>query len=445
MTDDRHANTVVFVNARLIDGVSEQEQSGGMVVQDGHISAMGPDIDAAAVPEASRIIDCGGHILCPGLVDMQVSTGEPGAEHRETLASASQAAARGGVTSFAVMPDTMPVIDDVALVDFLSRRARDTAVVNIYPTAALTKNLDGEHVTEIALLSEAGAIAFTDGPHALKDAQLMRYAMTHAADCDALIIHHPEEPSLSKNGVINEGTLSTRLGLPGIPAEAEIIMLERDIRLVAMTGARYHAGQISCAESVDLIYKAKQDGLPVSCSVSANHLVLNESDIMGYRTFLKLSPPLRREEDRQSLLSGVAEGIIDTIVSGHLPEDAETKRRPFEEAAFGSVGLETLLPAALTLVHGGLIRLPHVLRALSTTPAAHLDLQAGVLAPGRPADIIIVDLNTPVVIETERLQSKSKNAALDGRLLQGDVLLTMVEGRIVFHSDKLNNTGLNHA
>jgi dihydroorotase len=348
------------------------------------------------------------------------------------LRTASAAAAAGGVTTVVSMPDTNPVLDDPAIVDFVRRRARDTALVNIRPAAALTKGLAGREMTEIGLLIEAGAVAFTDGARSVTSAQVMRRALAYARDFGALIVHHVEDPDLVGDGVMNEGEFATRLGLQGIPREAETVILERDVRLARLTGARYHAAMISCADSVEIVRAAKGRGVPVTCGVSINNLTLNENDIGEYRTFLKLAPPLRHEDDRQAVIGALADGVIDVIVSDHNPQDVETKRVPFAEAADGAVGLETLLSAALRLVHSGDIGLPRLLRALSTRPAEILGLPGGRLRKGAPADLIVFDPETPYVLDKRKLRSRSKNTPFDEARLDGQVTITCVAGKIVF-------------
>lgn len=428
-------NPLTLINARLIDPASRLDEPGGVVVADGCIADLGPQFRRNA-PEGSEVLDCGGHVLCPGLVDMMVFTGEPGAEHLETLATASRAAAAGGVTTIICMPNTDPVIDDVALVDFIQRRARDTAVVHVHPLAALTKGLKDKEMTEIGLLKEAGAVAFTNGKKSLANARLMRQALSYAKDFGALIVHHTEDADLSV-GVMNEGEIATRLGLPGMPVEAETIVLERDIRLVELTGCSYHAAQISCRKSLDVVRSAKQRGLPVTCGVSINHLMLNELDIGPYRTFFKLRPPLRSEDDRTAMVEGILTGEIDVIVSSHDPKDADVKRRPFGEADDGAVGLETLLPAALRLFHGGVTDLVSLLKPLTTRPAEILGLRAGVLARGAPADLIVVDLHTPWIVDPDLLRSKCRNTPFDQSKVQGRVVRTLVGGKIVHDHNEL--------
>ncbi len=406
------SSALAFVNARLIDPASRLDQRGGVLVSGDLIADVGPHVTADNVGDA-QIVDCDGRVLAPGLIDMMVFTGEPGHEHRETLATASRAAAAGGVTTIVCMPNTDPVIDDVALVDFILRRARDTALVHVHPMAAMTKGLRGEEMSEIGLLSDAGAIAFANGKSSLASAKVMRNVLAYAKDFGALIVHHLEDPTLAQDGVMNEGEVATRLGLRGSPSAAETIMLERDIRLVELTGGRYHAGQISCRASLDIIRTAKLMGLPVTCGVSINHLTLNENDIGPYRTFFKMKPPLRSEDDRRAMVEGVASGDIDVIVSAHDPRGTEGKRRPFAEAADGAAGLETLLGAALQLYHNGDVELLQLLKALTTNPARLLGIGGGRLAEGTPADLVLIDLDTPWVVEPERLRSKSKNTPFE--------------------------------
>ena len=420
-----------LINARLLDPASGRDETGNLLVEDGIIADLGPRLFADAIPDGVEIIDCRGHVLSPGLIDMRVFTGEPGAEHRETLRTASLAAAAGGVTTFIVMLNTNPVIDDVALVDYIERRARDTGIVHIHPMAALTKGLNGKEMTEFGLLKEAGAVAFTDGTRSLNDAQIMRRALSYAAHFDALIVQHAEVPELS-HGVMNESELAGRLGLSGTPAMAEVIMIERDLRLLELTGGRYHVSQVSCAASVEVIAKAKQRGLKVTCGVSAAHLALNENDVQSYRTFFKMSPPLRSEDDRRALVAGVADGTIDVIVSSHDPQDAEAKRHPFAQATFGAIGLETLLASCLTHVHNGDVPLARLFGALTSTPASLLGLASGKLAVGAPADLVLADIGAPWIVKADNLHSISKNTPFDDRRLQGRVLRTIVGGRTVF-------------
>ncbi|MBA4173691.1 MAG: dihydroorotase [Hyphomicrobium sp.] len=430
---------LAFINARLMDPDSKRDEPGGLLVKDGLIADLGPHLRRNA-PEGVEVVDCKGHVLCPGLIDAQVFIGEPGAEHRETLKTASHAAAAGGVTTMVVMPDTNPVIDQVALVDFIQRRARDNAIVHVHTMAAMTRGLLGEEMTEIGLLKRAGAIAFSNGKSSIANTRVMKNVLLYGKDFGALIVHHTEDPYLSANASMNSGEVAARLGLPGVSKTAETIVLERDVRLVEMTRGRYHAATITCGDSLDVIRAAKKRKLDVTCGVSINHLTLNENDIGPYRTFFKVRPPLRREEDRVAMVRGVASGDIDIIVSSHDPQDADVKRRPFAEAADGAVGLETLLPAALRLYHSGELPLNVLLKAMTSNPAKLLGLHAGRLIKGAIADIILVDLGEPWVVNKDSLKSRSKNSPFDEAKMQGRVLRTVVAGETVYKYDGIERT-----
>lgn len=430
MLSDRRP--ILLANARIIDPSRDLDLPGDLLIADGVIREAKRGIGAAGVPEGTEVIDCKGRVVAPGLIDMRAFIGEPGAEHRETLATASQAAAAGGVTTIVCQPDTNPVIDDHAIVDFILRRARDTAIVNVAPMAALTKGLAGKEMTEIGLLKAAGAVAFTDGAKSVTNAQVMRRALTYARDFDVLVVHHTEDPDLIGEGVMNEGEFASRLGLHGIPKAAEAIMLERDMLLVALTQSRYHAASVTCAESLGVLRRAKDDGLPVTASASINHLTLNEVDIGSYRTFFKVSPPLRSNEDRDLLVEAVASGLIDVIMSDHNPQDVETKRLPFAEAAAGAIGLETMLSAGLRLVHADRLTLPKLLHAMSTRPAELLGLPGGTLRAGAPADIIVIDPDTAWLLDPDDLKSKCKNTPFDEARLEGRVVRTIVAGRTAY-------------
>lgn len=424
------ARPLVVSGARLVDPATGREGTGSVLLRDGLIADVAWGA-APAAPEGAERIDGAGLVLSPGLIDMQVFAGEPGAEHRETLKSASEAAAAGGVTTLVAMPQTNPPVDDPAIVDFIRRRARDTAIVNVLPAAALTKGRAGLEMTEFGLLREAGAIAFSDGDRSVTNALVMRRALTYARDVGGLIVHHVEDPDLVGPGVMNEGERASRLGLHGIPHAAETIMLERDIRLVGLTGGRYHAAKVSCSDSLAVVRRAKEAGLPVTVGVSINNLTLNENDIGDYRTFLKVSPPLRSEDERLAVAAALAEGLIDVVVSDHDPQDVETKRLPFAEAENGAVGLETLLSAGLRLVEAGQIALPTLLAAMTTRPAAILGIEGGRLARGAPADLILFDPDEPYVLDKADLKSRAKNSPFDEARLQGRVRKTFVAGRVV--------------
>jgi dihydroorotase len=429
-------NRLAFRNARLIDPATGLDTRGGLLVENGKIADVGAKLFNTADPHDPEVIDCKGLVLAPGLIDMRVFTGEPGSEHRETLASASDAAAAGGVTTIVTMPNTDPVIDEAALVDFIKRRAAATAKVRVAPMAALTHALEGERMTEFGLLREAGAVAFTDGDRSVSNTRVLRRALAYAATHGALVVGHAEDSDLSAGASMNEGEFATRLGIPAAPTAAETIIVERDIRLVELTGARYHVSQISCRASLEAIIAAKARGLPITCGVSAHHIAMNELDVGSYLTFRKVSPPLRSEADRAAMVEGVAEGHIDVIVSSHDPQAADTKRLPFAAAAFGAVGLETLLPAALTIMHNGHASLMDVLKAVTFTPAQILGLEGGTLAKGAPADLVLFDPDEPFILDADALHSRARNTAFEGRKFQGRARMTFVGGECLFDRAK---------
>ena len=422
---------IALVNARLIDPAAGTDARGGVFLEDGVIRDVGAHVTPSQAGSRTTVVDCGGDVVCPGLIDMRVFVGEPGAEYRETLASASAAAAAGGVTTIVAMPDTNPPIDDPAVLDFLMRRARDTAKVRVLASAALTKGLRGQEIAEYGLLSEAGAVAFTDGFHSIRNSQVMRRAMAYARDFDALVMPYAEDSDLAGAGVMNEGEFASRLGLGGIPREAEAIALDRDMRLVAIARGRYHAALVSTSMSLDIIARAKAAGLGVTCAASINNLTLNENDIGHYRTFFKLAPPLRGEADRRAMVEALASGLLDVVVSDHNPQDVDNKRLPFGEAENGAIGVETLLAAGLRLTHSGDVALPRLLAAMTIRPAEILRLPQGRLAKGAPADVIRFDPDEPFVVEAARLRSRSKNTPFEDARLQGRVKLTLVAGEIV--------------
>jgi dihydroorotase len=424
----------LFVNARIMDPSQNLDTHADVLVERGKIAKIGKKLPRKHSKKDFKVIDCKSHILTTGLVDLRTFTGEPGSEHRETIKSASKAAAAGGITSFVMMPDTNPVIDDVALVDFVRQRANEKSKVHILPAAALSKGMAGEEMSEFGLLQEAGAVAFTDGRQTVTSAQMMRRALTYAGDFDGLIMAATRDASLG-GGVMNAGFNATRMGLPGIPREAEIIPLERDMRLVAMTKGKYHASTLSTSDSVDVIARAKDKGLNVSAGVAAANIALNENDIGSYRTFLRLSPPLRMEDDRLAMIEGIRNGTIDAIVSNHDPQDVDTKRLPFAEAEDGAVGLESLLAVGLRLYHGNDVPLMRVLECMSSGPAKRLGLKCGTLKVGAPADMILFDPDSPWILREKDLHSRSRNTAFEGSRFQGRVLKTIVSGRTVFSRD----------
>ena len=419
-------------NARLIDPDSGLDAPGDLLIDGDKIAAIGPGLGEAGFAEGAEIIDAGGLCLAPGLVDMRVQLREPGAEHMESIESAGHAAATGGVTTMVALPNTEPPIDDVSVVEFLARRAREVQLAKIHTYAAATKGLNGRELTEMGLLAATGALGFTDGVKAIADALVMRRVLAYARSFDLLVIQHPEEPSLGGAGEVTEGEIATRLGLPAVTPMAEVIMIERDLRLVEITGARLHIAHVSTAAGIEAIRKAKAAGLPVTCDTAPPYFALNETAIGDYRTFAKLSPPLRSEGDRRAVVAGLADGTIDAIASDHAPWDQDSKRLPFSSAACGIVGLETLLPLSLELHHNRHLDLIDVLRRLTINPARILGLDVGRLVPGSPADLVLFDLDAPWTIDTERFRSKSKNAPFDDRPVQGHAVHTIVDGRTIF-------------
>ena len=418
-----------LVNARLIDPGTGHDGPGAVRIEGGTIVDIA--VGGSPVPGEGRVVDCAGHVLAPGIVDMRVFVGEPGARHRESHRSAGLAAAAGGVTTIVAQPDTDPALDDPALVLFTLARAREVSAVNVHVMAALTKALAGREMTEQQFLLDAGAVALTDADHAVADSKVMLNCLKYATSTGGLVVHHPQEPALSAGACATAGEFASRLGLPSVPALAERMMLARDLALVGATGARYHADMLSTAAALGPLARAREAGLPVTAGVSIHHLTLNEYDIADYRSFFKLAPPLRAEDDRLAMVEAAAAGAVDVIVSSHLPWDEEAKRLPFESAATGAVGLETFLPACLRLVHAGQLTLVQLFERAALAPARLLGLPSGRLARGAPADLVLLDPDAPFVLDRERLASKSRNTPFDRQRLQGRVLGTWVGGRRV--------------
>jgi dihydroorotase len=423
------AGPLHLVNARLVDPGAGYDGPGALRLGGGAIEEV--HRGASPAPGEGETVDCGGHVLAPGIVDARVFVGEPGARHRESHRSAGEAAAAGGVTTLVQQPDTQPPLDEPALVQFTLARAREASLVNVHAMGALTRGLAGREMTEQRFLLDAGAVALTDADHAVADARVFLACLKYATSTGALVAHHVQEPALSRGACATSGEFASRLGLPAVPAIAERMMLARDLALVEASGARYHADQLSTAAALGPLARAREAGLSVSAGVSIHHLTLNEYDIADYRSFFKLAPPLRPEDDRAAMVEALASGLIDMIVSSHLPWDEEAKRLPFEEAATGAVGLETFLPACLRLVHGGHISLVTLFERASLAPARRLGLPGGRLAPGEPGDLVLFDPDAPFVLDRAELRSKSRNTPFDRQRLQGRVLGTWVGGRRV--------------
>ena len=424
-----------FINANIIDTYNSLNETGGLIIdENGKIEGVGKKVNTNNIPSREKVIDLKGKHIFPGLVDMRVFVGEPGFEYKENFRTLSEAALSGGVTSVVTMPNTNPVIDNVSIVDFLRRRGRDKSKINIFPTAALTVNIEGENMTEFGLLQGKGIIGFTDGIKTIQNPRIMNRIMNSASDLNSLIIQHVEDAELSKDGMINDGIIATKLGLQGIPVSAELLILERDLTLLEYNNCRYHISQISSASSIEIIRERKSK-VNFSCGVSINNLSLNENDIGDFKTFLKLSPPLRTEEDRNALVQGLVDETIDVIVSDHKPEDEENKRLTFAQAETGASGIETLLPLSLELYHNGSANLETIIKALTSSPAKILKINKGNLSIGNDADFCIVDINKPWVVRKEKLISKSKNTPIEDKKLQGKVMNTFVNGEELFKAE----------
>ena len=421
-----------FLNAHIIDPKNLIDEIGGLIIdENGKIEAVGKKVNKNNIPSREKYIDLNSKYLIPGIVDMRVFVGEPGYEYKENFRTLSNAALSGGVTSAVTMPNTSPVIDNVSIVDFLKRRGRDKSKINIYPTASLTKNLEGKNMTEFGLLQNKGIIGFTDGIKTIQNTRLMSRIMRSAFDVGSLVMQHAEDYELAENGTVNDGIISTKLGLQGITDLAEKIIIDRDLSLLEDFNCRYHISQISSAKSIELINKRKNE-VDFTTGVSINNLSLNENDIGDFRTFLKLSPPLRTEVDRVELIKGINKNLIDVIVSDHKPEDEESKRLTFTQAATGASGIETLLPLSLELFHNGSVKLSKIIELLTSNPAKILKINKGNLSIGNDADFCIVDIYKPWIVKKEKLISKSKNTSIENKKLQGKVLNTFIKGVELF-------------
>ena len=424
----------ILINAHIIDPSQGMDEKGSVIIDSkGKIKAIGRNVKKSNAPLA-EVVDIKNHIVIPGIVDMKAFVGEPGYEYKENFRTLSQAALAGGVTSVVTMPNTKPIIDNVSMVDFIIRRGRDKASVNLFPCASLTREIGGKEMSEFGLLSAKGIIGFTDVVKTIQNTEIMARIMDYASDIGVLIMQHVEDYELSKNGCINEGEVSTRLGLAGISYIAEKIIIERDLSLLNEFPCRYHVNQISSKESLEVIKRNKEKGLKFSVGVSINNLSLNENDIGDFKTFLKLSPPLRMEDDRIALVEGIKAGLIDVIVSDHTPEDEEGKRLPFAQAAAGAVGIETLLPLALEMYHNESLPLTKIIETLTINPANILKINKGSLKKGSDADMCVFDLDKPWMVNGDDLKSKSKNTSIEGRKLQGKVQMTFLGGEVVFKS-----------
>ena len=420
----------LFSNARIINPETLSDTLGSVLIENETITGVynnNPSFDF----KIDKVIDCEQNCLAPGIVDIGVKIGEPGERHKESFKSAGLAAANGGITTMVIRPDTDLTVDSPEILEFIYRRAVSDSIVKVLPMAALTKGRNGAEMAEIGFLKDAGAVAFTDCDQVITDNKVLLRCLTYAKGLNALIITHPQEPILSQDACATSGALATKLGLPSVSTFAELIQLQRDMSLIEMTNSKVHFDQVTCSDSIAALKQGKDKGLLISAGVSIHHLTLNEQDIEGYPTFFKVKPPLRKETDRIAAIEAVSSGTIDIISSMHTPQDEESKRLPFEASASGAVGLETLLPAALQLVHGDYMDLPTLWRALSLNPAKLLGLSTGRIKVGCPADLVLFDLDKPFILDRTKLHSKSKNTPFDGRTMQGRVIKTIVSGQEV--------------
>lgn len=426
------AKNYALINARIIKPSVNVIEKGGLLIKGKLIEDFGQHIQASNISDNYEIIDCKNSYLAPGLVDIRVQIREPGLEHQETIKSVSKSACSGGISSLVCLPNTKPIIDQPALIHSIQRKAREVALSKIFCTGAITRNLDGKEIAELQLMAESGAVGFTDAIRSVSDTRVMRRALTYVKSFNGLIIQHPEEYNLSNEGIVNEGEVSTRLGLRGIPYYAEAMIIERDLWLVRETNSRYHVSHISTEAGVNIIRRAKEEGLKISCDTAPPYFMLNEMAVENYRTFTKLSPPLRTEKDRISVIKGLQDGTIDAIASDHMPQDQDAKRLPFSQAEYGSVGLETLLPLSLSLVKNNFLSIEKVFSLITSNPAKIINLDVGEIKKGNDADIIIFDENKPWKVNPDEFHSKSKNTPFDGMLVEGKNLMTFIRGRLVY-------------
>ena len=430
-TNKKILKKYILKNGSIINPETKEIKKSDIYIKDNLIEKIGKNLESI-IKEKIEILDCKNLFIAPGIIDMRVNLGEPGSEHKETIKSASESASSGGITSMICMPNTIPPIDQPAIIQSIQRKARTVALTKIFCTGCITRASQGKEICELHLMKESGAVGFTDGNKSVENARVMRRALSYAKSFDGLIIQHAEEPSLSSNGAVNEGEICTRMGLTGIPKFAEAMIIERDLWLVRDTMCRYHVSHISTKESVDIIRKAKKQGLPVTCDTSPPYFMLNELSLEDYRTFSKLSPPLKTEDDRKAILEGLKDGTIDVISSDHTPQDQDAKRLPFGQAEFGGVGLETLLPLTLSLVKNNYLEITDVISLITSNPAKILGLDVGSINEKSEADLIVFDPNKSWKVKPESFFSKSKNSPFDGMILEGKNIMTFVRGRLVY-------------
>ncbi|MDR4480777.1 MAG: dihydroorotase [Nitrospira sp.] len=404
-----------------------------VLIQDGEIAAIGQGL---AAPAGATVIQAAGRLVLPGFVDLHVHFREPGFEYKETIQSGTAAAVAGGYTTVCAMPNTNPVNDNQAITEFMLDRAKAAGNAHLYPIGAITKKSEGKELAEIGDLRRAGCVAISDDGKPVMNSLVMRRAMEYARAFDVPVVDHCEDLHLSEGGCMNEGLVSTELGLPGIPSAAEDVMVARNVSLAELTGARLHLAHISTAGSVRMVREAKARGLKVTAEACPHHFTLTEELARGYNTHAKMNPPLRTEQDVQAIKEGLRDGTIDVIATDHAPHASQEKQQEFTEAPFGIVGLETALSLTLTLVEEGVLTLESAVDKLSTAPAKAFSLNAGTLAVGAPADVAIVDPDRQWEVDPARFRSKSRNTPFAGWKVKGRVTTTIVSGRVVFELDR---------
>ena len=446
---------ILIKGGRLIDPGQGIDRVADVLIEDGLVRGVDENM---AAPPAARVIDAAGLVVCPGLIDLHCHLREPGFEDQETIATGTEAAARGGFTTVCAMPNTYPPMDTRAAIEFVLGIARQEGAVRVLPVGCVTKGSKGLQLAEMAELAETGAVGFSDDGLPVSDSNIMRQALIYSSSRGLPIINHCEVPELFKGGLMNEGWMSNRLGIRGIPSSAEEIMVARDIALAELTGGRLHLAHISTAGTLELVRSAKAKGINVTCEVTPHHLTLTEEAVLGnissddvapesevslfapltptaYDTHAKVNPPLRSRNDMEAMVEGIRDGSIDFIATDHAPHNRVQKLCTFQEAAFGISVLETAVGSLMSLVHAGKLTLPLMIEKLTAAPARYLGIDQGTLKPGAPADVTILDPDADWVVDASRFASKGKNSPLDGTTLQGKVVTTLVGGKVVFGTE----------
>ncbi len=426
---------LLFKTARVIDPASGLDAQADVLIEEGKIKKINPVTPEAKGSTILKVINCQGKVLAPGLIDMHCHLREPGHEYKETIETGSRAGAAGGYTSLVCMANTLPVNDCRAVTEYILRQARDKALVNVYPVGAVTKGLKGESLAEIGDMHEAGIVAVSDDGQPVMNSYLFRRALEYATGIGLTVISHCEDLNLRGQGVMNEGYMSTILGLRGIPKAAEVIMVQRDIILAELTGAPLHIAHVSTAESVQAIRQAKKRGIKVTAETAPHYFSLTEEAVRTFDTNTKMNPPLRTADDVAAIIAGLQDGTLDVIATDHAPQSRVEKDVEFDYAANGIIGLETALPLTLRLVHEGHLSLMQALEKLTYRPARILNLPGGKLEVGAPADLTLIDLNREFTVDVNKFKSKSRNSPFQGWKLRGKAVMTIVSGKIVYSED----------